>query len=112
MTGIASLPRRIAHYAIRAYQLSLSAFIGRYCRHLPTCSSYMDEAVGRYGLWAGGCMGLARLCRCHPWGTHGFDPVPVHLPDDACWYRPWRYGHWRGPLICEADPETPSSKTE
>ncbi len=95
------LPRRAAHYAIRAYQLSLSAFIGRNCRHLPTCSAYMDEAITRHGLWAGGFMGLARLCRCHPWGTYGFDPVPQRLPAASSWRTPWRYGRWRGPLLCE-----------
>ncbi len=69
-------PRRAAHLLIRAYQLSLSAFIGRYCRHEPTCSAYTDEAIARHGLWAGGLLGAARLCRCHPWGTFGYDPVP------------------------------------
>ncbi|WP_026605733.1 membrane protein insertion efficiency factor YidD [Methylocapsa acidiphila] len=88
----------IAHYAIRAYQLSLSALIGAHCRHLPTCSSYMDEAIIRHGVWAGGFMGLARLCRCQPWGTAGYDPVPQSLPPGAHWLRPWSYGRWRGPL--------------
>ncbi len=69
-------PRRAAHLLIRAYQLSLSAFIGRHCRHEPSCSAYMDEAIQRHGLWAGGLLGTARLCRCHPWGTSGYDPVP------------------------------------
>jgi len=73
-------PRRVAHYAIRAYQLSLSAFVGRQCRHEPSCSAYMDEAVARHGLWAGGQLGLARLCRCHPGGTAGYDPVPEEVP--------------------------------
>ncbi len=74
------LPRRAAHFAIRAYQLSLSAFVGRRCRHEPSCSAYMDEAIGRHGLWSGGLLGLARVCRCHPWGTSGYDPVPEYLP--------------------------------
>jgi len=90
--------RFAAHGAIRAYQLTLSSIAGSQCRHLPTCSSYMDEAIGRHGLWAGGFMGLARLCRCHPWGTAGFDPVPESLPRNAHWARPWTYGRWRGPL--------------
>ncbi|MGL4590224.1 MAG: membrane protein insertion efficiency factor YidD, partial [Aestuariivirga sp.] len=29
---------------IRAYQLTLSALIGRRCRYLPTCSDYASEA--------------------------------------------------------------------
>jgi uncharacterized protein len=95
------LARFAAHGLIRAYQLSLSSILGRQCRHLPTCSAYMDEAITRHGVWPGGWMGLARLCRCHPWGTAGFDPVPSALPDRADWAHPWRYGHWCGPLVSE-----------
>jgi uncharacterized protein len=104
--------RFAAHGLIRAYQLSLSSITGRQCRHLPTCSSYMDEAIALHGVWAGGWMGMARLCRCHPWGTAGFDPVPATLPDHARWGRPWRYGRWRGPLVCEPcsnDTDAPKS---
>ncbi len=93
--------RAAAHAAIRAYQLTLSAFVGRACRHLPSCSEFTDEAIQTHGLWAGGWMGLARICRCNPWGTSGYDPVPGHAPPDAMWATPWRYGKWRGPLVCE-----------
>ena len=99
---VAVLPRRTAHLLIRAYQLTFSAFLGRQCRYLPTCSEYTDEAIARHGLWAGGFMGVARLCRCHPWGGSGFDPVPRTLVDDAHWSRPWRYGEWRQKPVCEA----------
>lgn len=96
---------------IRIYQLTLSAFFGRHCRHLPSCSVYTDEAIDRYGLWAGGWMGVARICRCHPLGTHGLDLVPDALPEGGRWYKPWAYGRWRGThappmadssMICEA----------
>jgi uncharacterized protein len=86
-----SFGRVAAHIAIRAYQLTLSAIAGSHCRHLPTCSAYMDEAIARHGLWVGGWLGLARFLRCHPWGTAGFDPVPKTLPSDARWWRPWTY---------------------
>lgn len=85
--------RFAAHVLIRAYQLTLSSLLGRRCRYLPTCSDYMDEAIGRHGLWAGGWMGTARLCRCHPWGGAGYDPVR-DVPGSARWFRPWRYGRW------------------
>ena len=39
-------------------------------------------------------MTLARLLRCHPFGTSGIDNVPAALPADARWYVPWRYGKW------------------
>jgi putative membrane protein insertion efficiency factor len=89
------LPRQTARLLIRIYRYSLSALIGRHCRHLPTCSEFADEAIGRYGLWAGGWMTLARLQRCHPYGTSGLDFVPPALPPRAHWYLPWRYGRWR-----------------
>ena len=94
--------RKVSHLAIRAYQLSLSGLLGRQCRHLPSCSAYTDEAIQRHGVWPGGWMGLARICRCHPWGTSGFDPVPP-LPAAYRWHAPWKAGDWRGAGI---DPKT------
>jgi putative membrane protein insertion efficiency factor len=61
---------------IRVYQLTLSAFIGRRCRYLPTCSEYTSDAIRKHGAGRGTAMGFARICRCHPWGQSGFDPVP------------------------------------
>ncbi len=102
MVGIVSrCARHGAHLLLRFYQLTLSSVIGRWCRHMPSCSSYMDEAIQRHGLWAGGWMGTGRLCRCQPWGTSGYDPVPDRLPEGAGPLTPWRYGKWRGPLVCE-----------
>jgi putative membrane protein insertion efficiency factor len=100
---ISRAPRLIAHWLIRAYQLSLSMLIGRTCRHFPSCSSYTDEAILKYGLWAGGWIGVARLCRCHPWGTSGVDIVCEALPPTAHWYTPWRYGRWRGTNSANSD---------
>ena len=88
--------RRGAHLAIRGYQLTLSSLVGRQCRHLPSCSEYTDEAIQRHGLWAGGWMGLARICRCGPLGTSGIDLVCEEVPAAARWWAPWRYGRWRG----------------
>jgi putative membrane protein insertion efficiency factor len=104
------ISRGFAHGLIRAYQLTLSSLVGRQCRHLPTCSDYVDEAIAKHGIWAGGWVGFSRICRCRPWGTAGFDPVPQTLPREAHWVRPWRYGQWRGPLICEPCQETLSSR--
>lgn len=103
-TPLASrLARSSAHAAIRAYQLTLSGLIGRQCRYLPTCSAYADEAIARHGLWAGSWMGLARVCRCHPLGGGGFDPVPATLPAEASGVAPWRYGAWRTPARAMPD---------
>ena len=37
----------------------------------------MLEAVKLHGGLRGGWMGLLRIGRCHPWGGHGYDPVPI-----------------------------------
>ena len=96
VAGALRLPRRFGRALIWLYRHTLSPLVGYNCRHLPTCSVYGDEAIGRFGLWAGGCMTLARLLRCHPFGTSGIDNVPREAPSGACWYLPWRYGRWRG----------------
>ncbi len=88
----------IAQFAIAAlwvYQRTLSvAFyaLGVRCRHMPTCSHYGMEAYRRHGAWRGSWLTLARLARCHPFGSHGFDPVPEELSEHR--WRPWRYGDW------------------
>ena len=94
--GARQAPGLAARGAIRIYRYSLSGLIGRQCRHLPTCSEYTEEAIARHGLWAGGWMGFARICRCRPFGTSGLDFVPDSLPEAARWYLPWRYARWRG----------------
>ena len=93
---LAGGPALAARGLIQLYRHSVAALIGFNCRHLPTCSTYADDAIGRFGLWAGGWMTLARLARCQPWGTSGLDFVPETTPHGARWYLPWRYGRWRG----------------
>lgn len=94
---IRRLPRQVVRVPILFYRYTLSSFMGRQCRYLPTCSEYAEEAVMRHGALAGSVMATARICRCHPWGGHGYDPVPRCLPAEARWYRFWRYGVWRMP---------------
>lgn len=61
---------------IRFYQLCISPLIPPRCRYVPTCSQYAIEAVKKHGTCKGGCLTVKRLCRCHPWGGSGYDPVP------------------------------------
>lgn len=84
---------------IRAYQLTLSGVMGRTCRHMPSCSEYAREAIVRHGAWRGFWLGVSRVSRCHPWGSHGLDPVPESLPDHGL--RFWRYGRWTGRHIAQ-----------
>ncbi|NJL75232.1 MAG: membrane protein insertion efficiency factor YidD [Saprospiraceae bacterium] len=61
---------------IRIYQWTISPLLGRNCRYLPTCSAYTIEAIEEWGVWRGIWLGAKRISRCHPWGGHGYDPVP------------------------------------
>ena len=96
MSVVTRLPRLAGRGMILFYRYTLLALIGPRCRHLPSCSEYAEEAVMRFGLWAGAWMALARILRCQPWGTSGLDFVPASLPQRAHWWAPWRYGRWRG----------------
>ena len=61
---------------IRAYQRFLSPALPVACRFVPTCSDYAMEALERHGELRGGWLALRRILRCHPFGGHGYDPVP------------------------------------
>jgi len=71
-----SIYERTVRVAHRAYKLTLSPWIGRQCRFLPTCSDYAAEALIQHGPVRGSWLAARRLCRCHPWGGSGYDPLP------------------------------------
>jgi uncharacterized protein len=83
------LPQRVSFFAvrllialIRGYQLFISPaqlfLLGPAggCRFTPTCSRYALDAVLAHGPIAGSCLAARRICRCHPLGGGGDDPVP------------------------------------
>ena len=92
---------------VHIYRHSLSVFLGRQCRYQPSCSEYALDAFRLHGFWAGFFMAFARICRCGPFGGHGFDPVPSRLRAEARWWLPWRYGLWR--MAREDDKLDPSN---
>jgi hypothetical protein len=90
-----SLLARSAIGLLRVYKLTLSPLfyaLGVRCRHAPSCSDYAADAFRRHGAGKGAVLTISRLCRCHPFGSHGWDPVPETLPDPG--WRVWRYGDW------------------
>ncbi|MEM8935832.1 MAG: membrane protein insertion efficiency factor YidD [Pseudomonadota bacterium] len=110
--GLAALPLGL----LWLYKRTLSPvfyLFGARCRHAPTCSEYAAAAFQKHGLWAGFWLSLSRLTRCHPWGSHGFDPVPETLPK-AGW-RFWRLGDWgwtERPAATNAAKEAPPGATD
>jgi uncharacterized protein len=60
----------------RGWQLGPSLIMPPSCRYSPSCSAYAIEALRRYGAAKGGWLAVRRIARCHPWGGHGYDPVP------------------------------------
>lgn len=89
-----SLPVKIAKGCIRVYQLTFSSFMGRTCRHVPTCSEYATDALERHGGWRGGILAISRITRCNPFGSQGYDPVPDDLEPQGIMF--WKYGRWTG----------------
>ena len=61
---------------IRAYQLIISPMLGSNCRFVPTCSEYAMESFKTHGLIKGLFLTIKRIGKCHPWGGHGYDPIP------------------------------------
>lgn len=57
------------------YQGTFSFFLGGHCRFQPTCSEYAKQSLETHGCLKGLAHALRRLCRCHPFGGHGYDPV-------------------------------------
>ena len=63
-------------FPIRVYQYAISPLFGANCRYSPTCSAYAVDAIKEWGPLKGLWMGIKRFSTCHPWGGHGYDPVP------------------------------------
>jgi hypothetical protein len=61
---------------IKLYQWIISPWMGQKCRYTPTCSQYGIEALKKYGPVKGLWLTIKRVSKCHPWGGHGYDPVP------------------------------------
>jgi putative membrane protein insertion efficiency factor len=59
------------------YRYSISPFLRPSCRHIPSCSQFMLDALKMHGPFSGLIMGTGRILRCRPGGTHGYDPVPL-----------------------------------
>ena len=66
---------RVYRWVLSPAKAAVFGPLGR-CRFTPSCSAYALEAVQTHGALAGSWLAVRRLCRCHPWGGCGHDPVP------------------------------------
>ena len=60
-------------FLIKAYQLTLSPFLGKCCRFYPSCSDYALLALEKHGARKGLWLTLKRLFKCGPWHKGGID---------------------------------------
>jgi putative membrane protein insertion efficiency factor len=58
------------------YKHCISPLTPATCRYTPSCSEYAVQALKKHGPLKGLWLAIRRICRCHPWGGRGYDPVP------------------------------------
>ena len=63
---------------IAIYKYLISPFTPASCRHQPSCSTYSQQAIKKYGIVEGSFLSIKRIAKCHPWGTYGYDPLPQY----------------------------------
>ncbi|MDE1170342.1 MAG: membrane protein insertion efficiency factor YidD [Verrucomicrobium sp.] len=85
MPAVSDLFARALCALIEGYRRFLSPLkalvgAGASCRYTPTCSAYAQQAIRLHGPARGALLGARRICRCHPWGGGGHDPVPSLYP--------------------------------
>lgn len=73
---IAFLVKSLLLTLVRLYKYTISPLLPPRCRYTPTCSSYAMEALTKHGVLYGSWLTARRVASCHPWGGHGYDPVP------------------------------------
>lgn len=61
---------------VKFYKYFISPMLPNACRYVPTCSEYSVEAFRVHGFFKGFYLTIKRIASCHPWGGHGYDPVP------------------------------------
>ncbi len=73
---IARLAAALLSLPVLVWRYMVSPLLPPSCRYMPSCSAYALEALRRHGPIVGTGLTVRRLCRCHPWGGFGYDPVP------------------------------------
>ena len=91
--------QHLVRFSLRLYKVAVSPLLhflfGPFggCRFTPTCSEYAAEAVALHGVIEGTVLAVKRICRCHPWGGCGDDPVPESVQLGWLGWRSGRVTH-------------------
>lgn len=72
---------------LRLYKVTLHHIMGKSCKYMPTCSTYMYQAIDEWGTIRGIALGSARLARCNPFSKGGLDRVPFNPRGEIKWLR-------------------------
>ena len=64
---------------ITLYQKFISPMMTPHCRFYPTCSSYTQESIEKYGAIKGLYLSIIRVIKCNPLHSGGVDLVPEHF---------------------------------
>ena len=58
----------------------LTIYSSAYSEEFPSLFSmqkeYGKQAIIKHGPFKGGFLSIKRIGKCHPWGSHGYDPIP------------------------------------
>ncbi len=73
------------NFFIQYYKQFINPAVGGKCKHIPSCSAYMGQAIAKKGYIKGSAMGVARILRCNPFSKGGYDPVKDNLKGKAKW---------------------------
>jgi uncharacterized protein len=81
-------PKLAMRALVRGYRYFVSPLLPQACRFHPSCSAYAEQALQDHGALRGGWLTAHRLCRCGPWHSGGYDPVPeakspAHAPQQG-----------------------------
>ena len=73
VSHIIQIPKRFEIMLIDFYKHNISASLGKRCIYYPTCSTYVRQAVDKYGIIKGNLLGIKRLLKCNPFSHGGVD---------------------------------------